>query len=158
MRNRVVYAACLIVLVSAVAQGAGWNLAGDFSATRNPNGAWSYGWRATAVDPLVLYTDHDGQCPELIPWEYNMLIHCPNLTQNPNDYPVSCFTFVLQPHKLFFHPGPQQQSVVRWTAPTSQEVNLAVDFESIDVGSKIVHVYFNTTAESFYRAPPAVTA
>ncbi len=144
-KARLLSAACIILCIVPLASVAEvWDLATDFSGTQNPTGAWSYGWRASPGDPLIVYTDHEYPCAEVLPWLVRTGPHYePSLVQNPHDYPVSCYTWTLPPHKLFFHPGPAQQSVVRWTAPEAMEVQLNAHFVSIDFGDKIVHVYHN---------------
>lgn len=144
MNARIVLAACLIlVLFPIVSNGEVWNLADDFSATQNPNGAWSFGWRETPVQPLILYVDNWTHYCDVESWMHFIEYFDPEVQRNPHDYPVSCGTFTLDPHKVMFHPGPAQQSVVRWTSPNDQDVTLAVHFASIDTGSKIVYVYVN---------------
>jgi hypothetical protein len=147
MSARVTFAVCIMLCVVPLASyGQIWDLAGDFSATQNPTGAWSYGWRAAPGDPLVLFTDHEYPCPTLASWVYRHEPYSePCLVQNPLEYPVSCFSWVLEPHKVLFHPGPEQQGVARWTAPADLEADLTVHFVSIDFGDKIVHVYYNQT-------------
>jgi hypothetical protein len=141
MKMRIAGVMCtLLLLCPVVSQGEVWNLADDFSATQNPNGAWSYGWRPSAEEPLTLYTDHDYFCSDLEPWVKYFEVWCPNVIRNPHDYPITCQTFVIQPHKALFHPGPAQQSVVRWTAQSDDSVTVTAHFLSIDIGSKIVFI------------------
>jgi len=154
---RTLFAACLflcIVPLAACAQV--WDLAADYSGTQNPNQTWSYGWRIAPNQPnlpLILYTDHNYPCPEFVPWLYDINTGCPCVVENPYDYPLPCADWVLPPHKVNFHPGPAQQCVVRWTAPTRMEVDLEAHFVSIDYGSKIVHIYLNGT--ELFTAPLA---
>ena len=144
MKMRIAGVVCtLLLLCPVVSQGEVWNLANDFSATQNPNGAWSFGWRETPEQPLTLYVDNWDHYCDLDPWMYFIAYFCPQVQHNPHDYPVVCTTITLDPHKVMFHPGPAQQSVVRWTSPGNQDVALAAHFVSIDTGSKIVHVYHN---------------
>jgi hypothetical protein len=146
MVTRIAFTACLLLAVFPIAShGETWNLADDFSAAQNPNGAWSFGWRDTPAQPLTLYVDNSTHYCDLESWMYFIAYFCPQVQRNPHDYPVSCTTFVLPPHKVMFHPGPAQQSVVRWTAPSDQDVPLTVNFVAIDKGSEIVHVYHNGT-------------
>ena len=143
MKSCIAMAGCVaMAFIPTLAQATVWDLAADFSTTQNPNGAWSYGWRPSPVDPLVLYTDHDYPC-SLAAWVEDFSLWCPNVVQNPHDYPVACCTWVLDPHKVLFHPGPAQQSVVRWTAPGELDVTVTTHFRSIDIGGKIVYVYVN---------------
>ena len=47
MLTRVFVSSCAAVLCASGAASADWNASADFSATHNPNGAWSYGTRTT---------------------------------------------------------------------------------------------------------------
>jgi hypothetical protein len=150
MNTRIAFVACLLLAAFPIASnGEVWNLANDFSATENPNGAWSYGWRTAPEEPLNLYAEHTARCgapQELEYWDHYIEDDCPRVTRNPQDYPVLCDNDVFEPHKVNFHPGPQQQSVVRWTAPANMEVALTVHFQAISIGSSVVHVCRNGTS------------
>jgi hypothetical protein len=145
MKTRIALAICLLlVLFPIVSYGEVWNLVNDFSGTQNPNGAWSFGWRQTPDQPIILYTDNgdDPVCPGFgfEGWWYNI---DPNVHLNPNDYPVECIGVIRPAHSAWFHPGPAQQSVVRWTAPEDMEVQLVAHFTILDIGSDIVRIYHN---------------
>jgi hypothetical protein len=150
MNSRITFAACLIlVLFPIVSSGEVWNLADDFSIAQNPNGAWSYGWRTVSEQPLVLYTEHTMRCgapQELENWNHYIEDDCPRVTHNPQNYPVTCDYAIFEPHTVNFHPGPNQQSVVRWTAPAGADVVLTVHFQAIDTGSSIVTIYHSGTS------------
>ncbi len=158
MNARIALAACLLLaLFPIVSHSEVWNLADDFSATQNPNGAWSFGWRTTAVEPMILYTD-TSQDPQWCPdagfycWRYDINSYCPYVCHNPFDYPVSC-PCPMPGHSTWFHPGPAQQSVVRWTAPRDMQVQLVTSFSrpdpclstksDRDLGPDTVFVYYN---------------
>jgi hypothetical protein len=145
MNGRLVSLACLtLVLLAVVAHAEVWNLADDYSIAQNPNGAWSYGWRTHSGDALVLYTGHTHRCGapgDLQCWNYYVQDYCPLVARNVRDYSVPCDNTAFRPHKVYFHPGPNQQSVVRWTAPAAMLVALAVRFEPIDVGTSIMHIF-----------------
>jgi hypothetical protein len=143
MRTRSMILACLIlVLFPMISNGEVWSYAGDFSITQNPNGAWSYGWRAAPDQPMVLYTDNAPDqlygCDEDM-WREDIQDACPCLGHNPHDDQV-CVT---PPHVAWLHPGPAQQSLARWTAPGSMQIELTVYFEMLDIGSDIIRVYEN---------------
>jgi len=147
MKTRLAFAACLLALtLPGVGRGEGWDLAGDFSGVQNPNGAWSYGWRAAANDPLILYTEQTNRCasPDVVEiWDHYIEDYCPSVIHNPQDYSVICDSDIWAPHKALFHPGPAQQSVVRWTAPAPMELPVAARFQTLSYGSSIIHIYHN---------------
>lgn len=144
MNKRIILAACMILGVCpGASQGEVWNFADDFSMTQNPNGAWSFGWRTAANQPLTIYADQGTQCNVTEGWLYFIADYCPSVYHNPHDYPVTCLTMTMQPHQAGFSPGPAQQSVVRWTAPGPQTAHLTVHFESLDWGTRRVYVYVN---------------
>ena len=149
MKTRIALAVCLIcMLYPIVGSAETWNYANDYSASENPNGVWSFGWRTTSGQPLIFYTDH-GSNPfthcEVDYWYHDINSGCPLVGRNPNDYPYQCGGMALPypPHAAWIHPGPAQQSVVRWTAPASSQIQVAARFTMLDIGSDIVRVYHN---------------
>ena len=76
-------------------------------------------------------------------WLHNISENCPVVIHSQFPYPVPCASWILDPNKILIHPGPAQQSVVRWTAPENHEINLSAHWMSLDIGAKIVHVYHN---------------
>jgi hypothetical protein len=146
MNTRIAFAACLIlVLFPIVSHGEVWNLTDDFSGTQNPNGAWSYGSRATPEEPLTLFTCNTplGGCDIWWWWDCH---RNPGVWDNFHDYPVHCLsTYDYQPHTTYFHPDSTKQTVIRWTAPQDMTVQLAAHFVICDYGSDIVRVYANGT-------------
>jgi hypothetical protein len=147
MSRRFAFAFCLLFALYPIASyGETWDLASDFSETLNPTGEWSCGWRPSPSDPFVLYTDnsHEPLCQwDVNGWRYSIHEGVPEVQHNPNDYTAYCDEIYLAPHAVMFHPGPAQQSVVRWTAPDGMQVTLAAHFESISHGSKVVRIYHN---------------
>ena len=148
MNARIVLAACLIlVLFPIVSNGEVWNLADDFSATQNPNGAWSFGWRETPVQPMILYVDNgrhycDGEILDA-------------LHSSISDPEVISAIRTTTRYLRHFYPRPPQGDVPPRPGPAErgpldladdQDVTLAVHFASIDTGSKIVYIYVNGTS------------
>lgn len=94
MYARLAFVFCLlVVLFPIVSHGEVWNLSDDFSATQNPNGAWSYGWRDAPEEPLTLYTDTGSDpCGQDLPiWYHNINSQCPMVQHNPFDHQVECW-------------------------------------------------------------------
>lgn len=95
-----------------------YDLTLDFSAAQNPNGAWSYGWTASRGSTFNLVTTQ-GQATAsglLIGWLPYPGIVSPAYAVTDWNAPSE---FVPQ-GTLNLHPGPSgQNSVVRWTAPSS---------------------------------------
>jgi hypothetical protein len=149
MSRRLVFALCLLLMLYPIVGSAQtWNYADDYSATENPNGVWSFGWRTTSSQPLILYTDH-GTDPfshcEVDYWYHDINSSCPLVGRNPYDYPYQCGGMALPypSHAAWIHPGPEQQSVVRWTAPAGSQIQVVARFTMLDIGSDIVRVYHN---------------
>ncbi len=146
MKMRIALAGCLLlVLCPVISHGEVWNLGDDFSATQNPNGVWSFGWRDTPEQQLALFTDNSplNDCDLWWWWDGEMN---PGVWYNFHDEPYHCVsTYDLPPHTTYFHPGQTQQTVVRWTAPQDMTVLLTAHFVMWDLGSDIVRVYANGT-------------
>jgi hypothetical protein len=163
MTHRFPLALCLLlILCPIVTYGQTWNLLNDFSATENPNGAWTFGWRPTATAPLIPYTDiqHDTGCspdPNVYIWNYQLYSTALSVDKNFNDHEWSCNGCDYPPNTVWFHPGPTQQSVVRWTAPGGMPIAVAAHFLALDTGSSIVRVYYNGS-ELFSETLPDIGA
>ncbi|HEX2742312.1 MAG TPA: peptidoglycan-binding domain-containing protein, partial [Rubrobacter sp.] len=105
---------------------------GDFSATENPTGAWSYGYRASPDSDFTPYDDRGNPWGESFDqWSLNDLE--PHVTYNNTGSTASHATIVHPPDVLNVHPGPAgERSVVRWIAPTPGTVAIEGRFEGID--------------------------
>ena len=144
-----------------------YSAVGDFSATQNPAGAWSYGYRASAGSGLALYTKHDNPYAGLDRWSPGTTTE-PMVTYNRTGRTVSYSTINHPPDMLNLHPGPSgQKSVVRWTAQSSGTVKIEGRFQGIDKGGTTtdVSVVHNSTTTLFSgningygaRAPFSIT-
>jgi hypothetical protein len=149
MKMRIAGVVCTFLLLCPVlTHGEVWSLGDDFSGTQNPNGVWSFGWRDTPEQPLTLFTDNSplNDCDLWWWWDGQMNL---GVWHNFHDYPYHCTSiYDYPPHTTYFHPGPTQQSVVRWTAPQDMTVQLAAHFALWDFGfggTEIVRVYANGT-------------
>lgn len=138
---------------SIVALGQTWDAATDFSATSNPNGAWTYGWSQSVNSAFVLYqqTTDRGTGGILACWYDAALPHPPDpgVFRNESASPYSYLTLRFQPWQLAFHPGLDgEYSHVLWTAPSSGTFSIEVTFSGIDVigTTTDVHVLRNGTA------------
>jgi len=114
------------------AQATSWDAAGDFSATLNPSGPWSYGWSvsrgsafnldkiATTVSGLNVWTDSS-------PIEPDVAFNGTSDTIN------SSGTNPIPAGTLAFHPGPNgENAIVRWTAPSTGSYDVAATFTGRD--------------------------
>lgn len=142
MRNiRVVFAGLLSLgLLNGVASKAGtvYDAAADFSPANNPNGVWSYGWSSTlgsAFNLDVAHTSGSG----LDFWEGPVSTVSPPglfpyVGHNGTSSTIIYFgTVQVEAGQLFMHPGPQgQDSVLRFTAPSSGTYQLSTSFTGID--------------------------
>lgn len=97
--------------------------AAQFSATDNPNGVWSYGWRPTLTPGSTFTYDTPVTPPPssgFEAWVGNLASDGnPSITYNPTDhYILDRGTAFANPGELIFHPGPNgEYSDVRFTAP-----------------------------------------
>lgn len=107
----------------------------DFSATQNPSGTWSYGYRESAWSDFVLYPSHANPWgPSFDQWSlYDSPTVTPHVTHNRTGDTAS-YSSITQPSDVLnLHPGPSgERSEVRWTAPSSGTVTIEGRFEGID--------------------------
>jgi endonuclease/exonuclease/phosphatase family metal-dependent hydrolase len=106
---------------------------GDFSATQNPSGVWSYGSRALSGSGFALYTTPSN------PWGAGIDRWSPQgatepiVAYNATGQTASYLTINQPPDMLNVHPGPNgEKSMVRWTAPSSGTVKIEGRFQGID--------------------------
>jgi hypothetical protein len=147
------FAAAMLVLFAGQSVHADFDAAGDFSAVNNPNGVWSYGYTTTLGGTLNLYTTSFSGRPgnsALIGWLGNQGIGGEPLVQKNGLTTENVRgTVDLLPGQLSLHPGPTgDQSVVRWTAPTTGSITVDATFEGRDTlgTSTDVHVLDNGAA------------
>ena len=155
MRYQVVRCTCLLMCVAIVRCASAqltFDLAADFSASHNPNGAWSFGWMAPGSASFNPYTtpfaayglgldewrgafpDDNGSAP-------------PNVIYNPTDTAITVSDTTWLPHQVTFHPGAQdERSVIRWTASFTGPASLSAAFEGRSgFVTSGVEIYQNST-------------
>jgi hypothetical protein len=116
---------------------------GDFSATNNPNGAWSYGyreWSGGNWQPFTPYTNHTTPYAGVDRWSTPQAPE-PMVAHNNTGGTISYATIRQPPDMLNLHPGPASQSVVLWTAPFSGKVTVEGRFQGIDTNGTSTRVY-----------------
>jgi hypothetical protein len=143
-----------------------WDVAGDFSSTANPNGAWTYG----------VYLE-DAFNESIGPWyawvSYQNWAGLPNLAKwgNPGEDLTAGAVFYnpgsgdhiggtqwLRPGEVALFPaalGGGYAPVVRWTAPADMTVSIDALFTGHDEATSDVHVLLN--GDMFDGAPPTFT-
>jgi uncharacterized repeat protein (TIGR03803 family) len=122
--------------------------AADFSATNNPDRAWSYGYSLTLGGPLVLYTNTlnaDG----LNVWLNDVAAQTPNVYCNPTNITISNTFGQVGPGAFGLHPGTNGEfSVIRLTAPAPALYHVTGSFFGQASGGTTtdVHVLTNGVA------------
>lgn len=112
-----------------------FELAADFSAVQNPNGAWSFGWMAASNSDFNLYPTHVAAYGLSLnewhgPFKNNDGTSPPDVVFNSTDDLIIVSDTTWLPHQITFHPGEQgERSVVRWTSPLDGLVSLVAAFE-----------------------------
>ena len=123
------------------------SVAGDFSATSNPNGQWQYGYETSLGTGFTLLGFSMTIGSDFERWQRSPSSADPGVFYNAGAAPLAIYDFVLQPHAAAFHPGPLGEfSVVRWTAPEDADYVLASSFEGLGLSSTTdVHVLVDGT-------------
>jgi serine/threonine protein kinase len=126
-----------------------FNLATDFSATNNPNGAWSFGWLEQSNSVFNLYSISDGLSLNEWhgPFQNDNGITPPNVICNPTDEPITVSDTTWLPHQITFHPGAHgERSVIRWTSLFKGMASLDAAFEGRSgFTTSGVEIYQNST-------------
>jgi hypothetical protein len=134
-----------------------WNAELDFSATANPNGAWSAGWKSLADGPgssLQLYAqrnfDSYYELQEWSKWEGGGVPHfAKNMASEPR--------FGALPGQVSLHPGVEEYSALRFTAPRGGLYQVSANFMDGYIGHVSAHVVQNNPSSSvLFTLPDAV--
>ncbi len=150
----------IIVLIDVGLPGAcaqDWNVEDDFSATENPNGAWSYGWSYSLTSGFTLFDEHS-TIWTLSRWKVSWGANAPVVLRNETGGEVSTCCTTWEPGQFSLHPsqgGPPNDAycVARWTAPDAGVYAVSATFTGLDyitpgieVTSATVHVLVNGTS------------
>jgi YD repeat-containing protein len=115
------------------------NVVDDFSASQNPNGAWTYGSKASANSDFARYATSDVPLSGLERWRNSA--GEPMVGHNNTGTTLSYATVNLPPDLLTLHPGPSgEKSVVRWTARAAGTMKFEGRFQGLDTGGTTTDV------------------
>jgi hypothetical protein len=128
--------------------GCEWDAAAEFSLAANPVDVWTYGWYpqasvGTVLTPFGIPARFDGL--EVWRRSYANDLGAPDIVHNPTAALISTVTglpwnpepqthLAYEPGSLVMHPGPESESVLRWTAPFGGKVSVAARFAPLDPG------------------------
>jgi large repetitive protein len=109
-----------------------WDASRDFLVNaKNPSGVWSYGYKEKLEDPLTLFAERVVDVQTLA-IRNNISAGTPAIWKNisTTDY-TCCGSLRLAPGKLAIHPGPNQLSVLRWSAVAAGVYKVDVDIFAV---------------------------
>ncbi|MFN0012741.1 MAG: hypothetical protein ACKVS8_13975 [Phycisphaerales bacterium] len=148
MVSRVLACSCAVVLSAAGVAAAAWNAAADFSATNNPNGAWTYGTRAETFSPDFFPLPSTVTNGDFAGWNdaANNVAGTPVVYKNFG--PDSAVFGNFPAGRLAMHPSDtafgatanQLVVVVRWTSPIDGDITVNGTWFGMDSGSKVATV------------------
>lgn len=131
-----------------VVSASNYSVTGDFSATTNPNGAWTYGWLDHLGGVFTQYTVPGSATAggTIQTWHDPAVYYLgtPSVWNNSSASAFVSGTVNYSAGWAGFHPGPENQmSDFRFTAVSAGTYALAFDFQGADVDgtSTDVHVY-----------------
>lgn len=142
-RISIAIVAGIVFLAAARLNAEIYNAADDFNFS-NPNGVWSYGFRATGAGPDFTELNLAGNYPfrsgyqaddTWFQGQYESTTAPPHVFKNVSNEVGKLKTVpVINPGELVLHPGTGASShiVVRWTAPEAGEVDVSTLFTRID--------------------------
>lgn len=119
------------------ATGVRYSAQGDFSATQNPNGVWSYGYEAVLGGAFTRYALSSSS--GFIGW-FGPVLGDPG---GPPGFPLIIGPTATNPPLLNIHPSPELYSVLRWTAPASGRWDVVGDFAGTGLTTTDVHILRN---------------
>lgn len=140
--------ALLVLLVPALAPAATFDAAADFSASQNPNGAWTYGYLSGST--FTAYTSANTEFYGASTWNRPLPSASdtyPLVFYNGTGGALSYGTGSILPGELGITSGPEGQvGVIRWTAPEAGLFDVAATFTRDDIGTMQVSVLLNGSA------------
>jgi hypothetical protein len=147
-------AALLSTLLFSTAAIAG-NASDEFSPTKNPSGAWTYGWESSLGGTLNLYTLHqtwNGTDLWYQPITSGLAPGYPLIQHNPNAFDISSNGAVIPANGIVLHPGVgNQYSVLRWTASQAAKMSVLANFTRADlIGPTTTDVHIALNGKSIF--------
>jgi PEP-CTERM motif len=145
-----------LVVLALPTTALAFSAAGDFSASSNPNGAWSYGSStslASAFIPSSIPTNNYAGL-SLDGWlGTSDGSGTPYILHNATAHNVTNQVTVYQPGQLAQHPGAQDQySVVRWTAPFSGTFSINATFSGLSLAGDTADVHILLDGISIFNS------
>ena len=148
--KRVLLVAATAIVMSGVASASTYSVTGDFSASSNPNGVWTYGWLTQLGGAFTQYTvQASGSAGGTVQVWHDPTVYSygtPSLWNNSSGSAYVSSTVSYSTGWAGFHPGPSNEmSDFRFTAPTAAAYAIAFDFQGADVVGTTtdVHIYSN---------------
>ena len=132
MRTLLVGAAALSL--AGVAHATTYDAVADFSSSTSSGPIWSYGTGVTGTD-FTPYTNFNPSCfgPGSGCWQTAHPVDLvPAVINNSSGGTINFGTVVLPTNVLLVHPGPNTDSIVRFTVPVSGFYNVKGFFELLD--------------------------
>jgi hypothetical protein len=168
MRSILVASLAAVIAVPALAQP--FNTYANFSSSRNPAGAWSYGREPAPGGAFTRFDEAFQITPAMPGWRTSGTgLGGPLVGVNPtaDDQGVPSSTIVVEPFAAWALPGQGESplAVFRFTAPRSGRYTISCVFEGLEPGSSgssnvsvVVHGFvllsFNVPASSALVADP----
>jgi hypothetical protein len=113
------------------------DLAGDFSTTSNPNGAWTFGYTpgvpGAEAGTFVVFSTASEVAAGVTVWfdPTNAVLNAPGVGLNDS----GATTNGVAPGEVALHPGQAgEYAIARWTAPAAGTYSVEVQFKEGDTG------------------------
>ena len=159
--NRMLIAAVAATLVAGAAQATTYNDVADFSSSSS-TGVWSYGTGVTGTS----FTPYTNYTPDCIGagsgcWQTATPVNLvPAVIANLSGATINFSTLVLPTDVLLVHPGPDTDSIVRFTVPVSAHYNVTGFYELLDTNPSGVNAIIaanGAVIASFHLTGPGAT-
>ncbi len=124
-----------LIPAAAPVLASSWDVSSDFSSSQNPNGVWTLGYLTSFGGTLAVYgTAGEAQLePGLRLWVYGDGSYGGIFIRNMSDYLRTNATNVIEPGKLFWQPGANNEMpTARWTSPVNGQVLINAKFTGQD--------------------------
>jgi hypothetical protein len=158
---RTVAFAVAAALIAGVAQATTYDVAADFSSS-SPTGIWSYGTGVTGTS-FTPYTNFNPGClgAGSACWQTAAPVDLvPAVVANLSGSTINFSTVVLPTDVLLVHPGPDTDSIVRFTVPVTGVYDISGFYELLDTSPTGVNAIIaanGTVVASFLLTGPGAT-
>ena len=157
---RTLLAGAAVLAIAGAAHAATYDAVADFSTSTSSGSVWSYGTGTTGTD-FTPYSNFNANCfgPGTACWQTATPVDLvPAVIKNTSGVTINNGTVVFPANVLLVHPGPNTDSIVRFTVPVTGTYHVTGFYELLDTNptgvNAIIAINDAVIAVSFHLTGP----